>query len=145
MSAGEREQLVGAIARALEPLAGVRAALLFGSHARGRARPESDVDVAVLLDARAAPEDPHSRLQRLLAALAAELAADRIDLVILNEAPPALAFQVLKHGIVALNRDPIALHRFRVHTYDLHADFEPVERLFRERTRRRLLGGSAGG
>lgn len=144
MQSADRERLVSAIARALEPIAWVQAALLFGSRAVGRARTDSDIDVAILLDAAAAGGDARGRLRALIGALTCELAADRIDLVILNEAPPALAFQVLKHGVVALDRDPVALHRFRVRVYGLHADYAPVERFFREHTRR-VLGGASGG
>jgi uncharacterized protein len=135
------KRLLDAIARALSPLDEVQAALLFGSRATGRARPDSDVDVAVLLS-------PDSKadglgLRRLVGALTDEIAADRLDVVILNGAPPALAFQVLKHGVVAFERDARPLHRFRVRTYGAHADYEPVERFFREVTKRRALGGGA--
>ncbi|HEY6877097.1 MAG TPA: nucleotidyltransferase domain-containing protein [Polyangiales bacterium] len=140
----EQQELSAAIARALTPLPEVRAALLFGSRARGRARANSDIDVAVLLDPALAPSDARARLVRLLDALNSELAADLVDLVILNDAPPALAFQVLKYGLVAFERDRVDLHRFRVRTYSLHADYEPVERFFREVTQKRVLGGGRG-
>jgi hypothetical protein len=81
-----------------------------------------------------------------LGALSGELAADKLDIVVLNHAPPALAFQVLKHGRVALERDPADLLRFRVRVYSAHADYAHVERFFREVTRRRILGtGGARG
>lgn len=137
--------MLEAIRRALDPLSEVRAALLFGSHAKGRAQPGSDIDVAVLL---APGWDLRSReltLRNLLGALARELAADRLDIVILNDAPPALAFQVLKHGRVAFERDRRDLHRLRVRTYSAHSDYEPVERFFRERTKARALAGLEGG
>jgi predicted nucleotidyltransferase len=127
------------------PLDEVRAALLFGSRARGRARPDSDIDVAVLLT-RTAAADEGAALRRLLGALACELAADRIDVVILNHAPPALAFQVLKYGRKVFARDRTELLAFRARTYSAHADYAHVERFFREATKRRLLGtgGSHG-
>lgn len=137
--------MLAAIATALRPLDEVRAALLFGSRATGRARADSDIDVAVLLDATLAPERPIERLSRLLKALAKELAADRLDLVILNDAPPALAFQVLKHGRVAFERDARDLHRLRVRTYSQHADYQHAESVFREATRRRAARGVARG
>lgn len=140
MDVADRDKLCAAIARALERLPDVQAAFLFGSRATGRARPDSDVDVAVLLDVAAAPKDARTRLSRIIEALGREIAADRVDLVILNDAPPALAFQVLKHGLVVCERDSVALHRFRVRTYSIHADYAPVERFFRDTTRRRALG-----
>ena len=142
MAGHDCTQLLGAIQRALEPIEEVRAALLFGSQATGGARPDSDIDVAVLLDVDSGkPSTQTHWVRRLLAALHRELAADRVDLVILNGAPPALAFQVLKHGRVALERDRRDLHRFRVRTYSAHADYEPVERLFRAATKQRALAG----
>jgi predicted nucleotidyltransferase len=112
----------------------------------GRARADSDIDVAILIDRNAlARVDALGQRRRVLAALAAHVAADRLDLVILNDAPPALAFQVLKGGTLAFERDRIALHRFRVRTYARHADFEPTERFFRAATRRRALAGTTRG
>jgi predicted nucleotidyltransferase len=145
MNGSGTARLLAAIARAAASLPEVQAAWLFGSRASGNARPDSDVDIGVLLDDSLAPPEPLSRLRRLIEALATEIAADRIDVVILNDAPPALAFQVLKHGKIALERDRVALHRFRVRTYTRHSDFEPTERLFREATRRRALAGSGRG
>ncbi|MFW6050238.1 MAG: type VII toxin-antitoxin system MntA family adenylyltransferase antitoxin [Myxococcota bacterium] len=134
------EALLRAIRRALEPVPAVQAALLFGSHAAGTARPDSDIDVAVLLDASPAPAERTARLRRLLEALGRELAVDRVDLVLLNDAPPKLAFRALAGGRIAFVRRPEALHRFRVRTYARHADYEPIERFFRDATRRRAAG-----
>lgn len=137
------QRLLEAIARALSPLDEVQAALLFGSRATGRQRPDSDVDVAVLLGRDSG--NGSSELRRLVGALTDEIAADRLDVVILNGAPPALAFQVLKYGLVAFERDVLPLHRFRVRTYGAHADYEPVERFFREVTKKRAIGGVSRG
>jgi hypothetical protein len=51
----------------------------------------------------------------------------------------------LKHGRVVLDRDPVQLHRFRVRTYSRHADYEPVERFFREATKRRARAARGHG
>jgi hypothetical protein len=101
--------------------------------------------VAVLLDLARTPNDPSARARRLIAALALELAADRIDLVVLNEAPPALAFQILKYGRVAFERERTFLHRLRVRVYAQHSDFEPTERFFREQVKLRALAEARRG
>jgi len=137
------KRLLDAIARALSPLDEVQAALLFGSRATGKAGPDSDVDVAVLLSQDCSAGGVE--LRRLVGALTDEVAADRLDVVILNGAPHALAFQVLKYGVVAFERDARPLHRFRVRTYGAHADYEPVERFFREVTKRRAMRGVSRG
>ena len=51
----------------------------------------------------------------------------------------------MKHGLVVFARDPVELHRFRVRTYSRHADYQPVERLCREATKRRALAQVNGG
>ena len=143
MEEPESKRLLAAIARACAPLDEMQAALLFGSRARGTARPDSDVDVAVLLGPARLTRG--LGLRHLMSALSEEIAADRLDLVILNGAPPALAFQVLKYGLVAFERDARFLHRFRVRTYGAHADYEPVERFFRAVTKRRAAAGVTRG
>jgi predicted nucleotidyltransferase len=107
-----------------------RAALLFGSHVRGHARSCSDVDIAVLLDAGSATALRKPLMWALFAALGRELPSERLDVLVLNDAPPKLAFHVLKEGRVAFERDPVDLHRFRVRTYARHADYQFVERFF---------------
>lgn len=139
------EPLLRAVAGAAESLPEVQAAFLFGSQASGRSRSDSDVDVAILLDPASARRDPRTRLRRAVEALAARIAADRLDVVVLNDAPPALAFQVLKRGRLAFERDRSALHRFRVRTYAQHSDFEPTERFFSAVTRKRALTGARHG
>lgn len=138
------EALLEAVGRAVAPLANVRAALLFGSRATGRARPHSDIDVAILLD-EAPGADRKDVLMSLIAALGAELRSDRLDVVLLNDAPPKLAFHVLKDGLVAFERAPEHLHRFRVATYSRHSDYEPVERFFRAKAKERAQRGVPGG
>jgi uncharacterized protein len=141
----DEDLLLRAVAQAAQSLPEIQAAFLFGSHATGRARTDSDVDVAVLLDSECAEADARTRLRRMLEGFAAHIAADRLDLVVLNDAPPALAFQVLKHGKLAFERDRTTLHRFRVRTYTRHSDFESTELFFREVTRRRARAGSGHG
>ena len=141
----EATNLLVALERALLPLPEVQAALLFGSHATGRAKPESDIDIAVLLDEAPEPSKRKALLRNLIAALGERLRADRLDLVILNDAPPKLAFHVLKDGKLAFERDRGPLHRFRVATYRRHADYEPVERFFRRITKARAQQEAAHG
>jgi hypothetical protein len=130
-------ELTARVATALSPEDGVVAAYLFGSRAQERARSDSDIDVAVLLDHVPPAEQRATVVRRLVQALGQELAASLVDVVLLNDAPPVLAFKVLQHGKLALCQDAAALHRFTVATYRRHSDREPTERLFREVTKRR--------
>ncbi|MCG5053823.1 MAG: nucleotidyltransferase domain-containing protein [Myxococcales bacterium] len=134
-----------AIARALSGHPDVDAALLFGSRATGQSKPHSDFDIAVLLNASPNALERKEVVRTLLGALAREFSAERLDLVILNDAPTLLAFNVLRDGVVAFERREEPLHRFRVRTYSAHADYEPTERFFRMVTKARLQAGVARG
>jgi uncharacterized protein len=101
-------------------------ALLFGSAARGSAHAGSDLDVAlglapgVRLDAAA--------LGELISTL--EAATGRtIDLVLLDEAPPALAYRVFRDGQVLFERDHAALVERKVRAILEYLDFKPLEEL----------------
>lgn len=88
------------IKRVLESSPKISSAWLFGSQARGAARPDSDVDIAVLLSAPLTTEETIG----LSAELSWELKEDHVDLVILNGASPILAFEAIS-GVNLLCRD----------------------------------------
>ena len=95
--------------------AGVAAAYLYGSRARGTARPDSDADVAVLLRPGAARL---SLLQRedLAARLAPEFDRADVDLTVLNEAPLELRAGVVREGVVLFRHDEPRRVAFEVDT-----------------------------
>ncbi|GBC87819.1 hypothetical protein HRbin12_01837 [bacterium HR12] len=116
-------------------------AYLFGSAARGRAGPLSDLDVAVLL---AEGTDAASAQLDLIGDLAAATGTDRVDVVVLNEAPNELAFRVVRDGRLLLCRDDAARVRHRVRTTLEYLDLEPLRRIVAGGLRRRLAEGSFG-
>jgi len=84
---------------------------LFGSLARGQETSLSDVDIAVLLEEL--PDDLLGFTLNLIDELSVIL-GDRVDLVFLNEAPPLLRHQVIKHGRVIYQRSEEERVRFEV-------------------------------
>ena len=84
----------------------VELVVLFGSTAKGRARPRSDVDIAVRGDG---PAD----LDALYLILAPRVGTDRLDLVDLRRAGPLLAFEVARHGRLLFERAPGAFRSFQ--------------------------------
>ncbi len=121
---------------------GLIALYLFGSAARGETSKLSDIDVAVLL-----PEDVKdyfdTRLQMTLD-LMSLLSADKIDLVILNQAPPLLKYQVVTGGKVLHSRDDKARQRFENRAILEYLDFKPILELRFEYLKSRLEEGTFG-
>lgn len=95
----------------------VSSAWLFGSHAHGRARHDSDVDIAILTFSPLSSEE----LLRLSADLSWELREDRVDLVELNQASPILAFEAIS-GKNILCKDPNLQAEFFSLTCRLYED-----------------------
>jgi len=77
--------------------ADVRLLVLFGSRARGLARPSSDIDVGVLVDG--AFEAVGKEIVRLLS-------TDRVDVANLRRVTPLLAMAIAKEGKPVYERDP---------------------------------------
>ncbi|HET8698344.1 MAG TPA: nucleotidyltransferase domain-containing protein [Gammaproteobacteria bacterium] len=86
--------------------ADVAAAYLHGSRGRGNARPGSDVDLAVILAARVPPAERWNKRLVLLDQAATALRSDAVDLLILEDAPPAVAHRALRDGRLILDGDP---------------------------------------
>jgi len=80
--------------------------VLFGSAARGRARPRSDLDIAAL-------GNDAIDLDALYLMLAPRLGTDRLDLVDLGTAGSVLAFEVARHGQPLFERAPGAFRQFQ--------------------------------
>jgi predicted nucleotidyltransferase len=103
------------------------AAYLFGSQARGRPSPFSDVDVAVLLDQTVVPSRYFDEELRLGIELSKLLGHDDVDVVILNRAGPFLRFQVYRTGVPVCERDRILARRFIARSILEFFDFEPIK------------------
>lgn len=116
--------VIDAIRPVLEADDRVAYAVVFGSAARGAMHARSDLDVAiglrpgVALDLFAAGG---------LAGRLAQAAGRPVDVVTLEEAPPALAYRVFREGTVVLDRDRRALVERRARAILEYLDFKPIE------------------
>lgn len=122
------EQLEAEIARADSRVVAV---WLFGSFARGEARPGSDVDLAVLRST--APRvledlslDLEDRLERVV--------GRQVQIVVINESPVDLVHRVLRDGLLLLDRDPSCRVRFEVQKRNEYFDLLPHIRRYRRMT-----------
>ena len=119
----------------------VACAYLFGSFARDRAHRESDVDVGLLFVWGERPSKAERFEAALLLAGRLEAAVGRrVDLVVLNDAPPLLAREIVNRGERILCADPEADHVFVRDVQLRAADLAP----FLERARRVKLSRLTG-
>jgi predicted nucleotidyltransferase len=102
-------------------------ALLFGSRARGEVHDRSDTDIAVGLvpGATLSASEVGDLISRLEAA-----AGGRVDLVLLDEAKPGLAYRVFRDGRVIVEKDRAALVARRARAILEYLDYKPIEETF---------------
>ena len=99
---------------------------MFGSVARGRARPDSDIDVAVLVHGAPRPRDPLTYRLTLMTEFGSALRRRDVEVVVLNDAPPLLAHRILSQGRLVYERSAAARVRFQVKTAQRYADAIPM-------------------
>lgn len=122
-----REALIEQLKTVLSQRTEIAVAYLYGSHAKGVTHRFSDVDVAVLLDEHVPPGDyPYGYRAELTADLIKALRTDRVDLVIANEAPPFLRFQIVRYGRVVFSRFEEHRIAFQIKTFK---DYNDVKRI----------------
>ena len=111
---------------------GVVLAYLFGSQAEGKAGPLSDVDIAVLLGSQTDRERWFQVQLDLMGELMDLFHRNNVDVVILNEATPLLAYQVIRHGqVVYEDETSRPAVDFAAYAISRYADTAPLRRLKR--------------
>lgn len=122
------------IRQELSQYGGIRLAILFGSLASGRATPQSDLDLAVLMGA------PLSAKTRMgLTGKLAEVSGRPIDLIDLRTAGEPLLGQILKHGVRLLGSDADYAELIKRHVFE-EADFMPYRRRILAERRKAWIG-----
>lgn len=118
----DRRRVEDALNAIASRCASVEAAYLFGSVARNEAGPLSDVDVAILTEPAQADQTAGCVQDELCRALK----TDRVELVLLHNAPPPLAYRVIRDGRCVFCRDRRAKEAFETRTVMRYLDFKPL-------------------
>ena len=114
----------------------VKAAYLFGSHAENRAKPDSDLDIALL--------GPRNELAPLKLDILAALTAagmDRVDLVLLDGADTVLRFEAVHHNCLIYSREEFDHPAYFTRILQEYFDLEPYLAIQREALKQRLRHG----
>lgn len=120
-----------ALAEAMRPILArypqIAAAWLFGSAARDELRPDSDVDVGILLrDADATAADEYELLGDLAARLEVVTATRPVDVVLLEHQGPIFAHEALVDGVMILEQDRQRRAEFEARAVMRGIDFRPT-------------------
>jgi len=118
----------------------VIAVYVFGSHARGRAKASSDVDVAVLLE-----ENPEFDYRLKAMAELGELLGRPVDVVSLRQCGLFMQRQVLKYGVLIFERDSKKRKAFEIISRKMYFDFQPYHRHYVAKMKERLSRGAGNG
>lgn len=122
----------------------VVAAYLYGSQARGRAGPLSDVDLAVWLDPAL---DRHQRWKTMIELMGSAgecLDTNEVQVVVLNTAPPLLVDRALRHGIRLADNAPTKRIRLETRAALDFLDLEPLRKRLSGEVSRRIEEGHFG-
>lgn len=132
-----QNEVIEALKRVFEGDEKVVAAYLFGSKARGSDIEGSDFDIAVLLSST--PKNLLDYYLHLLNRLS-EILGDRVDLIILNTAPPLLKHQVIKWGKTIYTRSERSRILFEASAHCEYLDFKRAMERYDECLIKQILG-----
>ncbi|MCX7840160.1 MAG: nucleotidyltransferase domain-containing protein [Anaerolineae bacterium] len=118
-------------------------AYLFGSVAKGSARPQSDVDIAVLFDARLNAEQRLQRERDIVGDLSC-FATRTIDVRSLHCVSPVFVAQVLRYGQLLYARHPHERIEFEVRAMSTYLDTQPLREFFKRHLFQEIKEGNFG-
>ena len=96
-------------------------AYLFGSTVRGDTGKLSDVDIGVMLDDKLSKKDRFDMELELISEISILIKKNKIDLIVLNEAPLLLSHNIIKNGII-LKSNEIERVKFETKILSMYMD-----------------------
>jgi len=95
----------------------VQAIYLFGSYAKGNARPSSDIDICVITEKKI----PRSVKEKIMSN-----SSRHIDISLFWDLPPVIRFRVFREGGLLYAKDELSLQRLKVATLKSYLDIQPM-------------------
>ncbi|BCV22950.1 DNA polymerase beta-like region [Moorella sp. Hama-1] len=132
--------LTAALIRYLDDCRDVVAAYLFGSYARGAGREHSDIDVAVLFTEIEDELRRFDRRMEIIIDLESRM-GKKVDVIDIKLAPLLLQHQILKDGILLVDKNTRYRVTFEVWSRRTYFDLQPLL----EKRNKGLIAKLAGG
>lgn len=120
---------------------GVYAAYLFGSRADGTAYTNSDYDIACLLENNQLAKKPLIAPEIALE-LEETLDKSKIDVILLNNAPLILCYEIIAHGKVIYCKDDDRRTTFEDRVMRDYLDFKPFIAQYDKEVEEAIRGGN---
>lgn len=95
---------------------------LFGSQAKGKTHPQSDVDIAIMGRRRLRPIE----IARIALEFSELLKREDVEIVDLKSASPLLLKQVAEHSILLFESKSLIYPRFKIYAYKLYMEAKPL-------------------
>lgn len=102
----------------------VVALFIFGSGAKGKLKPLSDLDFGILLSMKLDKKGRFEKQLELIGTFNETFKTDEIDLVLMNDAPIRFSYNILRDGKLLFCRDRTKLVDFVERTVKLYLDFK---------------------
>ena len=107
MPQSDLEQLEQKLREFFSKVEGVTLAYLFGSTSRREANRLSDIDIAVLFDDTLLQKEAFDLQLELIGELTGLLKTNNVDLVIINDSPLLLTYNIIREGIILKSDEPV--------------------------------------
>jgi predicted nucleotidyltransferase len=107
MPQSDPEQLEQKLREFFSKVEGVTLAYLFGSTIRREANRLSDIDIAVLFDDTLLQKEAFDLQLELIGELTGLLKTNNVDLVIINDSPLLLTYNIIREGIILKSDEPL--------------------------------------
>jgi len=118
-------------------------AYLFGSFARGESGPLSDIDVGILFS-ELTPAERRLDLAASLGEDVERLTKSTVDVVMLNDAPPAVRHRIVRDGLLLFATDDRRRVAFESRSIDEFLGFQPVLARYDQQLLERAREGRIG-
>ncbi|MEW5920460.1 MAG: nucleotidyltransferase domain-containing protein [Bacillota bacterium] len=139
------DRTIEALKRAMNAREEILFSYLFGSTAQGKENKLSDIDIAIFVDKNNMPQSGLYGYKSHVIQELTEAVGKEIDLVILNDAPVFLAYNIIKNGKLILCRAEKERINFHFKVLREYLDFQPAIVVQNEYLKKRLREGRFGG